>query len=280
MATEATRDEPFETHKHHCRRVGGVSDRVILKNAEKLEAKRASLGSSGSGSSSPSDDGAAGGFDDTPIPPAPPGLTLKFTIHRATDLPIADFGTLSSDPYVVLRLDAGLPQRHKQDPGMEYRTPTVHKNTNPEWNVEWIVGNVPESGFDLSCRMFDEDPADHDDRLGVANISVRDLSESWQGVENHPYKISATRLSSKRAHFLKWMGSVWSGDARSSAFLYVSIQCLGRTEGNEGARMFTIGPNVWVKHFSPLIGRLAGTKDSVQGQDGKKFVTRYKYVST
>ena len=36
---------------------------------------------------------SAGGFDSTPVPYAPVGYTLKFTFHRATNLPFADFNT-------------------------------------------------------------------------------------------------------------------------------------------------------------------------------------------
>ena len=85
----------------------------------------------------------AGGFDDAPIPQAPPGFTVKFTIHRAHSLPFADFNTLSSDPYVMAELQTDLPTRHKQDPPMRWRTPTIRRCLEPVWDSEWIVANVP-----------------------------------------------------------------------------------------------------------------------------------------
>lgn len=119
-------------------------------------------------SSSKSDKGPAGGFDSTPLPRRPPGYTLKFTFHRATNLPLADINSLSSDPFIVAELNTGLPTRHKEDPPLQLRTKTIRQCTDPVWESEWIVANVPASGFKLKCRIYDEDPADHDDRLGNA----------------------------------------------------------------------------------------------------------------
>lgn len=105
-----------------------------------------------------------GGYDNTPVQKAPPGYRIKITFHRAENLPYADFAAMSADPYVIAVLKTSLPKRHKQDPDLKLRIPTVHKNTNPVWNAEWIIENVPASGFYLKCRLYDEDPADHDDR--------------------------------------------------------------------------------------------------------------------
>lgn len=219
----------------------------------------------------------AGGFDATPIPYAPPGFTLKFTFHRGDGLPFADFGSFTSDPYVYAQLLVDLPRRHKQDPVVSFRTPTVHKNTNPEWNCEWIVANVPASGFTLKASVLDEDPADHDDKLGIATIEVPSLSEDWRGFKEQPFKIKK-RFGSKRVYVFTNVSAFATGHHKES-FLVMSIECLGKTLGDEGGPMYTLGPNHWFKHFSPLIGRLAGTKDRVQSQDGSgKAVGRYKYV--
>jgi hypothetical protein len=59
-----------------------------------------------------------------------------------------------------------------------------------------------------------------------------------------------------------------------SGDLIVSIENLGKTPGEEGGRAYTVGPLPWSRHYSPLIGRLTGTKDSEQ-KDGKN-VSRYK----
>lgn len=218
----------------------------------------------------------AGGFDATPIPRAPPGYTVKFTFHRGQDLPVADFGSFSSDPYVYAQLQVDLPRRHKQDPVTSFRTPTVHKEMNPIWNCEWTVANVPASGFLLKAYVYDEDPADHDDKLGIAFIDVPALSEDWPGIKEQSYKVKK-RFGSKRVYIFTNVSAFATGHHQES-FIVVSAECLGRTPGNEGGQMYTVGPNHWIKHFSPLIGRLAGTKE-VQSQDANgKSISRYKYV--
>ncbi|PGH18778.1 hypothetical protein AJ79_00191 [Helicocarpus griseus UAMH5409] len=217
-----------------------------------------------------------GGFDSTPVPYAPPGYTLKFTFHRASNLPIADISTLSADPFVVACLTADLPRRHKQDPDLIFRTPTVRRDVNPIWECEWIVANVPASGFELKCRLYDEDPVDRDDRLGNVKISVSSISDKWTGITNQSYRVRK-RMGSKRAYAFKSIVAACFDEQHLNANLFLSVECLGKTPGNEGSRMYTIGPNFWSKHFSPLIGRIAGTKDSAPSQDGKKPVTRYNF---
>jgi len=219
----------------------------------------------------------AGGFDSTPIPHAPPGYTLRFTFHRAVNLPFADFATFSSDPYVKAQLIVDLPRRHKQDPDLTFRTPTIRRNTNPVWNNQWIVANVPASGFELKCRIYDEDPADHDDRLGNAYVKVDSIPDGWEGIKEQSFRVKK-RMGSKRAYLVRGIAAAIWQERKLDAQLVVSVECLGKTPGDEGGQIYTVGPNYWFKHVSPLIGRLAGTKDSVQSQDGKRSITRYKFV--
>lgn len=221
----------------------------------------------------------AGGFDSTPIPHAPPGYTLRFTFHRGDNLPFADFGSFSSDPYVKAQLIVNLPQRHKQDPPLVFRTPTVRKNTDPEWNRQWTVANVPASGFELKCMLYDEDAADHDDKLGNAYVRVDSISDSWSGIHEEKFKVKK-RMGSKRVYIFGNLAAMASRRLDPSSYLIVSVENLGKTPGNEGGQMHTQGPSFWFKHHSPLIGRLAGTKDHVQrgsDENGKKPVSRYNF---
>lgn len=219
----------------------------------------------------------AGGFDDTPIPHAPPGYTLRFTFHRGDNLPFADFGSFSSDPYIAAQLMFKLPQRHKQDPPLIFRTPTVRKNTNPVWDREWIVANVPASGFELKCCVLDEDAADHDDKLGNAYVQVNSINESWPGIKEQRFKVKK-RMGSKRVYVFGNLAALASRRLDPGSYVVISVECLGKTPGSEGGQVYTMGPNYWFKHFSPLIGRLAGTKDEIHGENGKKSISRYKCV--
>ncbi|KAL3477843.1 hypothetical protein BJX99DRAFT_225430 [Aspergillus californicus] len=218
----------------------------------------------------------AGGFDSTPFPHAPPGYTIKFTFHRGVNLPCADFGTFSSDPYVHATLTADVPQRHKQDPLPTFRTPTVRKNRDPVWESEWIVANVPESGFKLKCRVFDEDAADHDDKLGNSYIQVDSLGANWASIHEQSYRLKK-HTGSKRVYLFGNIAALASRRLDTDSHLVISIECLGKTPGTNGAQVYTLGPNYWFKHFSPLIGRLIGTKDAVQSQDGRKTINRYNF---
>lgn len=209
----------------------------------------------------------AGGFSDTPIPHSSPGYTLKFTFHRAQHLPIADLNAMSSDPYVLAQLNTALPPRHKEDPPLRMRSPTVHRSTDPEFNWYWIVANVPASGFKLKARLYDEDPADHDDRLGNVHITVPLLREDWPGVREQHFKLRK-RMASKRAYALRAAAVAVNKAEHMTAEIVVSIELLGRTKDpyKEGGRSYTIGPLWWTKHNSPLLGRMVNRLDD--GDEG------------
>ncbi len=216
----------------------------------------------------------AGGFDDTPVPKVEPGYTVRITFHRASNLPTADLKSLSSDPFVVAHLMAAVPTRHKEDPPLRFRTPTVHRSQHPVWNADWIVANIPATGFRLKMRIYDEDPADHDDRLGNAHLVVHGLNDEWSGLRKEELKIKK-RMGSKRAWAVTGCLALTSRSGRSRLHgrLVISVDVLGRTGGSSG-KLYTVGPQYWSQHYSPLMGRLTGTK--VPGEKGK--AERYKYV--
>ena len=242
----------------------------LVNKTEKLEQKY--LGTDNSDRKEKK--GPAGGFDDTPVPKAPPGYTIKITFHKAENLPFADFGTLSSDPYVLAVLKTDLPKRHKQDPDLTLRTRTIHRNTDPEWETEWVVANIPASGFQLKCRLYDEDPADYDDRLGNAHINVPHIDENYKGFSQQSFQLKS-RMGSKRAYTLRGAAALLSRKVKLHGNLIVSVENLGRTQDKDGGRSYTLRPLPWTQHFSPLIGRMTGTKALQQGKDGKE-TEKYK----
>lgn len=246
----------------------------FIDKTEKLQEKAADHKLGAVASKQP-----AGGFDDTPVPHAPPGYTLKITFHRATNLPCADISSLSADPFVVSVIKTNLQKRHKEDPDLVFRTPTVHKNTSPEWNVSWIIANVPKSGFNMKCRLYDEDPSDHDDRLGNVHVNIDHMEDDWPGIREQEYKIKK-RMGSKRAYLVRGIAAVLRKDVEMSGSLVISIESLGKTGGDEGGRAYTTGPLAWSRHFSPLIGRLVGTKDDAEEgtPDANGKVQKYKCV--
>lgn len=235
-------------------------------------------------------DSPKGGYDSTPIPRPPTGTigyTLRFKFHKATNLAIGDLHVMSSDPYCLAQLNTGLPQRHKEDPKLRWRTPTVRRNTDPTWDDEWIVANVPSTGFKLKVRIYDEDPADHDDMLGKVHITVDSLSDNWPGIKNQAYKLTV-RDSSKRALLIRAVARCFGQVKRFQGELYVSIEMIGRTESDDSqkGKAYTVGPCRWCRHYSPLLGRLTHTKDfsdtarppSTGAQDARsKSIQKYNF---
>lgn len=184
----------------------------------------------------------AGGFDTTPIPDAPPGFTIKFTFHKAENLPVADYGTGSADPFLTATLTTPLPRRHKEDPDLVHRTRTIRQSLEPAWNEEWIVANVPSTGFKLKCRLYDEDWPDSNDRLGNVTIVASDINENWPGIalDGKPFEV-AKRMGSKRAYLLKACTSAFSSEKHMTPLLYVSAELIGRSTPPYG-HLHTVGP--------------------------------------
>lgn len=202
----------------------------------------------------------AGGHDSTPLADVEPGWTVKFTFHRATNLPMADINSMSSDPFVLAKITTSLPTRHKEDPPLEMRSPTIRRNTNPEWNCEWIVANIPSSGFTLRAGVWDEDPADHDDHLGHVHIDIENVTKDFATIKNQPYKIRK-RYGSKRAYLIRTVASCFHKAKNMHGELFLSIELLGRTQDSSGGRVYTLGPSWWTMHYSPMLGRLVNHKE-------------------
>ncbi len=153
-----------------------------------------------------------------------------------------------------------MPKRHKEDPLLIHRTRTIRRSTEPEWNEEWVVANVPSSGFSLKCRLYDEDWPDHNDRLGNVTVTIPHLDENWK--DSAPMARSSRpkkRMGSKRAYFIKGIQTALSKHASMTPRLCLKIEVLGRSDPPH-AQMYTVGPTRWIKHFSPMIGRLTGIK--------------------
>lgn len=213
----------------------------------------------------PKQQGPPGGYDASRIPHASPGYTVKITFHRASALPIGDAFSLSSDPYLTADLQVDLPTRHKEDPPLRFRSRTIFRTTAPVWEEEWILEHIPASGFKLKVRIYDEDRGDADDRLGNVHVAVGRLDEKWEGIRDQGYKIKK-RMGSKRAYLLRAIAVCMRQAEEMSGNLHVSVEVLGRSPGDEGGRAYTLGLNYWCKHYSPLLGRITGSKTTREEQ--------------
>jgi hypothetical protein len=215
--------------------------------------------------------GPPGGYDQTPPPDAPQGFTVRFTFRSAHNLPPADLSTASSDPYLIATIKPNSPKRHKEDPDLTYRTRTLRKTTEPEWMDQWVVANIPSNGFTLKCRMYDEDTPDGDDRLGNVTVNIPEVHEGWEGIPppGKTYE-GKKRVISRHAYMIKGLTSLFNSNHHMTPTLCISMELLGPSEP-PFSQVHTLGPSRYIKHFSPMIGRLAGTKvdhDRTEGQSG------------
>lgn len=236
--------DPRPTGSTELKTILDIEKKKLVNKKEKIKSKK----------------NPPGGFDPTPLPDAPQGYTLKFTFKKASNLPIADIKTNAADPFIHATLTAPVPKRHKEDPPLTRRTRTIRKSTEPVWEEEWVVANVPAAGFTLKCRLYDEDWPDHDDRLGNVTIKVSHVDENWEGLgrDGQIFEVKK-RSGSKRAYFLRGVTSVFCGGSSMTPRMHIGIEVLGKSDPPH-AQMYTVGPTTWVKHYSPMIGRLTGTK--------------------
>ncbi|KAG7104868.1 hypothetical protein HYQ44_016180 [Verticillium longisporum] len=253
-------DSPHDAHEHeheHGQETHRVGRSGRLKSKSKHKRRTSSSASSrtsSSSSSSSSDNGSLnlkdkairkaktikhkavaklpGGLDSTPLPDAPPGFTVRFIFHRAEHLPVADLSTWSSDPFVHATLKTPLVTRHEEDPDLTWRSRTIRRTTKPVWGEEWIVANVPASGFTLKCRIYDEDYPDSDDRLGNVTIDVDGISEDWQGVPPPGREYKVRKRSAHKGVYL--VRALYSGHDHYTPSLWI----------------YTVGPSMSIKHFN------------------------------
>lgn len=219
------------------------------------------------------DEKPSGGHDSTSLPkPSGKTFTLKITFHGASNLPVSDYPSRSSDPYVLAQINTDRPTRHKEDPKIRFRSHTIHRTVEPTWEAVWIVAGVPESGFELKTRIYDEDPGNHDDRLGKVTINSGRIGKDWQGIKKGEYKVKKTGAD-LIAYGLRWGKTLICRNSNLHARLILSIEVLGETEEEVG-KVYTMN-NFWWVHYSPVIGRLAGIK-----ADNDQGIERYKWVIT
>ena len=184
-------------------------------------------------------------------------FTCEIVFHRATNVPIGDLNTLSSDPYILATLTSLQHNKSRPEEPISFRTSTVRRTLNPEFDgARWIVSGVPASGFIIVLSLMDEDPGDHDDRLGKAVLRFPDpnrdtdagkmeLKRGWQTGEQE-YKIHK-RHGGLRARFGTYVAKVVTrGRVGHRTRVMLSVRVLGEAlprEHNEDVdKIYTLGP--------------------------------------
>jgi hypothetical protein len=143
---------------------------------------------------------------------------VLITFKSASNVPIRDLVSKSSDPFLLALLTPRTPPSPEHPPFLlTFRTTTKRETRNPEWNENWHLGGMPPEGFDLRIKICDEDkPGDFDDRLGVAELSVAELppagADGKSGeVHKHVLKIMK-RKASRRAYTATYLIALCNRD--------------------------------------------------------------------
>ncbi|RPD77397.1 hypothetical protein L226DRAFT_599989 [Lentinus tigrinus ALCF2SS1-7] len=207
----------------------------------------------------------------------PTRYTCEIVFHRATNVPVADLHNFSCDPYISATLrplqnGAGgsgpAASAQPESESLLFRTATARRTLNPIYDARWIVSGVPASGFSLAIKLLDEDPGNRDDRLGKAEMRFPDpnldpaygseLRDGWHTGERE-YKVHKWH-GSVRTRLGTYVASVVTrGRVGHRVRVVVSVRVLGEApclDGEDGQRVYTLGPHIFVRHFSPLATRL------------------------
>ncbi|KAJ7113672.1 hypothetical protein C8R43DRAFT_1039663 [Mycena crocata] len=198
----------------------------------------------------------------------PPTYTLQITFDRAKNLPVADIGTLSCDPYVLA--SAVIPNAEP----LKFRTPTIRKTRDPTWDATWIISGVPASGFKLVMILYDEDPGPKlsNDRLGkaVARFGSEQMKEGFESIETE-YRLQK-RKGDLHPYILTYLTALFPGEKlRKHNRVVASVRVLRKDpDDKDDCRMYTFGPNRYSRHFSPLIGSMVNTKPSEKEKEKEK----------
>ncbi|KAF7357046.1 C2 domain-containing protein [Mycena venus] len=201
----------------------------------------------------------------------PPTYTLQITFDRAKNLPVADLGTLSCDPYVLASIVVP-----NAEP-LKYRTPTIRRTRDPTWNSTWFVSGVPAQGFKLVMVLYDEDPGPKlsPDRLGkaVARFGAEEMKEGFESLETE--YVLQKRKGDLHPYILTYLAALLPGQKLvKHNRVIASVRVLKKDEDQNETRLYTLGPNTRAISL-PLIGSMVNKpsqkdpNDSDGQTDGK-----------
>jgi hypothetical protein len=123
----------------------------------------------------------------------------------------------------------------------------------------------------LKARLYDEDPDDYDDRLGKVEVETGAINEHFS-IKEETYKVRKTGANFK-AYALRSCLRLVDKAHDLHARLVLSVEVLGKTKEEVG-KVYTVN-NFWWIHYSPIIGRIAGTKTN-----DEQGVEKFKWVET
>ncbi|KAJ1299861.1 hypothetical protein OPQ81_002655 [Rhizoctonia solani] len=220
---------------------------------------------------------------------------IEITFHSAHSLPVSDIPSLSADPYILasLRVPSYANRENMGPPPLLFRTRTIHHTQDPDWGNEiWRVGGIPGAGFVLRIGLRDEDGGKKDDRLGEARVSFLGREPVRNGEQSAEQDWGRVReglnIERKEAPVKKRRGGIRSfvstyitaaisrSVSRHGSNIIISIKVLGLSRNQNDRRPYTLGPHYYSIHFSPLLGRIVGTKSANASNSQKAAVSNFQ----
>lgn len=185
----------------------------------------------------PSEDGSNGLQQQAQPPPfLGYGYDVLVRIIRATNLPVMDFLTHSSDPYIILRMTTPCGQ------DIQYKTRTVLFNLQPEFGEFFELGNVPE-GSQLSVEAWDKNLMTADQEMGKGSWLF--APQQWQQQGQHSAASGALPVHMQLQHPMQ--------PQRQAGQLELEVHY---HPSQTAGQPCMLGPVRFSQHFSPSAGVL------------------------
>jgi hypothetical protein len=145
----------------------------------------------------------------------------------------------------------------------------------------------------MKVVVMDEDFTSHDDRLGHLKVEIRDLGgPEWKDIKRRRFELKK-RWAGRRVNLARAASNILNPLklCRDKTYRHqrdeieISVEVIGSLQPGEEwnvGRAFTLGPGRWWQHYSPLLGRIAGTKggpgEEREGRGKEGQVAQYEYV--
>lgn len=185
--------------------------------------------------------------------------TIALRFVSGSRLPIGDFFQGTSDPYVVAYLD------RKGTNELVFRTSTARSTRDPKWQEDdvWHVRGVQE-GAVIKIWLYDEDPRKLDnDRLGVAELRLDNLEQlaSQDEAKEMTLKVSK-RKANMKVYALTYIYTWAAFQDLNKQAASITVELKVKKDEHKPDKPRQAGPMRYSIHFSPILGRMAGTKGS------------------
>jgi hypothetical protein len=138
---------------------------------------------------------------------------------------------------------------------------------------------------------MDEDPGDHDDVLGITNFETGPLNTG--AAESSPGDTPLNRRQTLKTGGGLWVGFLRvatgvvrcrSGEVKGQVDVTITAERMpsGQPEEMIEDRAYTVSPNRWSQHFSPLIGIITHTTQPEDADNASRrpSIQRFSFAAT